>query len=210
MGTTRAAYAEGEIIFREGDSGNVMYILQSGKVHIKKKVENGEKLLKVVEQEHDFFGEMSLLDGSPRSATAICTEKTNLLKIDRVSFENLILNNGRFALKIIKILSDRIRSSNIEISELVSEDMYQRVCRGMADYAKRQGEKIYTGDIKVNLADIKTYLNSSMGMSQQDIENNIYRLLRTKQIDYAPSSVKTKEDVIMSQNFIMKNSTALA
>jgi CRP/FNR family transcriptional regulator, cyclic AMP receptor protein len=210
MGTKKEAYAEGEVIFKEGDPGNVMYILQAGKVNIKKKVENGEKLLKVVEMEHDFFGEMSLLDGSPRSATAVCADKTNLLVIDRISFENLIINNGRFALKIIKILSDRIRSSNIEISELVSEDLFQRVCRGIADFAKRHGEKIYTGNIKINLSDVKTYLNSSMGVSQQDIENNIHRLLRMKQIDYAASSARTKEEVVLTPNFIMKNITASA
>ncbi len=207
MGTSREIYAKGDIIFREGEPGNVMYILQSGKVHIKKKVENGEKLLKIVEQQHDFFGEMSLLDNSPRSATAISAEKTNLLLIDSISFENLIVNNGKFALKIIKILSNRIRSSNIEISELVSEDLNERVSRGLADFGKQYGDKIYTGDYKINLVEMKDWLNSNMGISTQDIESNVFRLLKTKQINYAPTSSKTKEDLVLSKNFIQKNCT---
>lgn len=208
MGTSKEVYAKGDIIFKEGDPGNVMYILQTGKVHIKKKVENGEKLLKIVEQPHDFFGEMSLLDNSTRSATAISAEKTSLLMIDRVSFENLIVNNGKFALKIIKILSNRIRVSNLEISELVSEDLFERVSRGLSDFGKQFGDKIYTGDYKINLQEVKDWLNSNMGISIQDVDSNIFRLLKTKQINYAPTSAKTKEEIVLSKNFIQKNCTS--
>ena len=207
MGTSKEVYAKGDIIFREGEPGNVMYILQSGKVHIKKKVENGEKLLKVVEQPHDFFGEMSLLDDSHRSATAISAEKTNMLLIDRISFENLIVNNGKFALKIIKILSNRIRSSNMEISELVSEDLSERVSRGLADFSKQYGDRIYTGEFKINLYEVKKWLNSNMGISPQDVDSNIFRLLKNKQINYAPTSTKTKEDIVLSKKFIQTNCT---
>lgn len=205
MGTSQEVFEPGEVIFKEGEQGQYMYILRSGIVHIKKKVENGEKLLKKVEQPHDFFGEMSLLDERPRSATAIAETNTNVLKIDRESFENLIINNGKFALKIIKILSERIRNSNVEISELVSEDLFERVCRGIADYGKDNGDKIYTGEYKVNLEDLKFWMNSNMGISNQDVDTHIFKALKNKMIDYAPTSVKTKEDIVMSKTFINQN-----
>ena len=204
MGTTKEVFGEGEVVFKEGDPGNVMYIIQSGEIHIKKTVEGGEKLLKVVDAPHDFFGEMSLLDGSPRSATAVAAAHTNLITVDKVSFENLILNNGKFALKIIKILSERIRSSNLEISELVSEDLYERICRGLADYAKETGEKIYTGKIKLNVLEARNWLNSNMGISTRDFEANIYKMLKNQQAEYAATSAKSKEDILLTQEFITK------
>lgn len=204
-GLTVAFFNEGEVIFRQGDPGDVMYILVSGVVELRIKVEKGEKLLKCVDTPHDFFGEMALVDGSPRSASAIAVKPTKLIVVDEAQFEKIVLNNGKFAWKIIQVLSQRIRNSNMQISELVELGMRERVQRGMTDYALKFGEKIYTGGLKVSLQGVKEWLNTRLGIAFTDIDSVIFRLLKDETISYAPTSTKTKDYIVLSEEFMRAN-----
>jgi CRP/FNR family transcriptional regulator/CRP/FNR family cyclic AMP-dependent transcriptional regulator len=112
-------YGKGDVIFKEGEKGDLMYVLLEGAVELKMKVEGGETVIKTVDTPNDFFGEMTLLDERPRSATAIASLPTKVLAVDGPTFESMILSNGKFALKIIKVLAARIRRSNVQISELI-------------------------------------------------------------------------------------------
>ena len=198
-------YNEGDVIFRQGDPGEVMYILVSGAVELRMKVEKGEKLLKCVETPHDFFGEMALVDGSPRSATAIAVKPTKLIVVDEAQFEKIATTNGSFAWKIIQVLSQRIRNSNLQISELIEFGIRERVQRGMTDYALKFGEKIYTGGLKVSLPGVKDWLNTRLGISRADIESVLFKLLKDEVISYAPTSIKTKDFVVLPEEFIRAN-----
>lgn len=204
-GLTVAFFNEGEVIFRQGDPGNVMYILVSGAVELRIKVEKGEKLLKCVDTPHDFFGEMALVDGSPRSATAIAIKPTKLIVVDEAQFEKIVMTNGKFAWKIIQVLSQRIRNSNMQISELVELGLRERVQRGMTDYALKFGEKIYTGGLKIPIQGVKEWLNTRLGIALTDIDSVIFRLLKDETISYAPTSTKTKDYIVLNEEFIRAN-----
>ncbi len=195
-------YKPGDYIFKEKEKGEAMYILLEGAVELKKKVDTGEQLLKLVDTPNDFFGEMTLIDGEPRSATAVAVQPTRLAAVDQATFENLILSNGKFALKIIKILSERIRRSNIHISELISEIPRERCLRGMVDFALKHGEEIFNGGLKINTAAMANWVNSHMGVSKKDIANCVYKLLKVKEISYAPTSATTKEEIVLPPDFV--------
>lgn len=197
-------YKEGDYVFRENEKGEEMYILQEGMVELRKKVGRGEKCLKVVDTPNDFFGEMALVDDSPRSASAIAVTDTTLMAVNQPAFENMILTNGKFALKIIKILSARIRNSNVQISELVSEVPKERCVRGMVDYAVKHGEKIFNGGYKINIEEMRDWVNNHVGLSKRDIDNCLSRLLKTKQCNYAATSEKTKEEIVLPEQFIQR------
>lgn len=198
-------FKQDDIIFRERQQGKEMFILIEGAVELRKKVDTGEQLLKVVDTPNDFFGEMALIDGQPRSATAVAVKPTKLIQIDQPSFENMIIKNGKFALKVIKILSDRIRMSNVHISELSSEIPKDRCFRGMVDYAMQHGEKIFNGGLKVNIAEMSEWVNTHMGISKKEIATIIYKLLKVKEITYAPTSAQTKEEVVIPQGFVERH-----
>jgi len=195
-------YEPGEVIFREDDPGSEMYILREGAVELRKKVDQGEKLLKVIDTQNSFFGEMALIDGKPRSATAVAIKKTKLIIVNEDTFERLILSNGDFALKIIKVLSERIRNTNIELSEVVAEDTKERLCRGMTDFALQHGERIFNGGLKIDIAAMKEWINSHIGLSKRDIETVLFKLLKNQEIEYAPTSAKTKDHVVLPEKFV--------
>jgi len=206
MGTDNVRLLEpGDIVFKEGDQGDLMYVLLEGAVELKMKVERGETVIKTVDTPNDFFGEMALLDDRPRSASAIAVRKTKVLAVDGPTFESMILANGKFALKIIKVLAARIRRSNDQVSELIETMPKDRIAHGMTDYALRHGEKIHEGAFKVNADAMKSWINTHLGAPQDEIESAIYRMLKDEVVSWAPTSAKTKENLVLPAPFVKAN-----
>lgn len=109
-------YPEGHVLFREGDHGEDMYIVQSGKVAIKKKVRDGETVLAVLEK-GDFFGEMAMLERLPRSASAEMQEAGDLIVISGDMFGDMIKSNPEIAVRMLRKQSIRLRDTNKQLEE---------------------------------------------------------------------------------------------
>src|SRR5512143_2225730 len=99
--------ARGTVLFREGDPGREMFVVQAGKVQITKRVGDVEKLLATLGQ-GEFFGEMSILNNRPRTATATVAEDARLLVIDPKTFDSMLRANAEVAIRMIKKLADRL------------------------------------------------------------------------------------------------------
>jgi len=198
-------FEAGDIIFREGESGEVMFILLEGAVELSVKVDKGEAVIKTVDTPNDFFGEMALLDEAPRSASAKALVRTRLLVVDGPSFESMILQNGRFALKIIKVLSERIRTSNERVSDLIETLPRERIARGMADFAIREGERIHDGSYKVAIEPMKAWINGHLGVPLDELETALFKFLKAESVSYAATSAKTKEHLLLPEAFVREN-----
>jgi CRP/FNR family cyclic AMP-dependent transcriptional regulator len=198
-------FEPGAKIFREGEVGDLMYVLLEGSVDLVKKLERGETVLKTVDTTNDFFGEMALLDDRPRSATAVATKPTKVLAVDGPTFESMIIANGKFALKIIKVLSARLRRSNEQVSDLIETMPKDRVARGMADFAIHHGERIHDGSVKVGFEAMKGWINSHLGVAAEEIEAAVFRLLKGEAVTWAATSAKTKEHLLLPEAFVKAN-----
>jgi CRP-like cAMP-binding protein len=100
-------YAAGERIFVEDDEGSVMYVVRFGRVNI---LTYGTVLESV--GPNGMFGEMALIDGSPRSATAVASEPCELAPIDKAAFAHLVRQDPDFALRVMRLLAQRLRQMN--------------------------------------------------------------------------------------------------
>jgi CRP-like cAMP-binding protein len=101
-------FAAGETIFNEGDPGNAkMYAVKSGEVEI---IHNG-RVLETVKPGY-FFGEMSLVDASPRSAQAVAKSACQIVEVDKYHFLFLTHESPMFALQVMHVMADRIRRLN--------------------------------------------------------------------------------------------------
>jgi CRP/FNR family transcriptional regulator, cyclic AMP receptor protein len=103
---TEEAREQGEEIFAEGEAGDALYLVLDGKV----RVHRGDRQIAEL-GERECFGEMAILDASPRSATVTAVQDTNLLKISREDFQEIMSEKPEIALGIIKVLSHRLRSA---------------------------------------------------------------------------------------------------
>ena len=110
-------YPDGEAIFREGDKGEMMYVIQAGKVKITKGTPSGDVTIATLNA-GEVFGEMALFDKMPRSATATAQENARILTVDRRKFFSSISRDPTIAFKILESMSKRTRRMNDEFTRL--------------------------------------------------------------------------------------------
>ena len=105
-------YQVDEVIFEEGTTGRELYVVLDGEVEIAKLV-GGRKTVIITLGKGEFFGEMAVIDGSSRSATAIAAvPRTRVMRINHARFVYLVSQQPAFALMIMDALSKRLRLSN--------------------------------------------------------------------------------------------------
>ena len=110
-------YAEGEIIFKEGDEGDRMYVIQSGRVQITKKTSSGDLTIATLGK-GEIFGEMALFDRLPRSATAAALDEARILSIDKKKLFQTIDRDPTLVFKTLESMSSRIRRLDEEFTKL--------------------------------------------------------------------------------------------
>ena len=111
----------GEVLFREGEAGDTMYVLQSGAVRITKTVKGEEKTLAILGA-GEFFGEMAILNAKPRNATAIVEEPSRVLVLGARTFEQMVVSNAEIAVRMVKKLARRLDSANELIEVRVAHE----------------------------------------------------------------------------------------
>ncbi|HWR57530.1 MAG TPA: cyclic nucleotide-binding domain-containing protein [Thermodesulfovibrionales bacterium] len=110
-------YSDGEVIFKEGETGNVMYVIQSGKIKIIKKVESEEIAIATLHT-GEIFGEMALFDRLPRSASAIADGNARVLSVDKKKLFSTISRDPTLVFKLLESMSQRIRKLDEDITKL--------------------------------------------------------------------------------------------
>ncbi|MDR1429509.1 MAG: Crp/Fnr family transcriptional regulator [Spirochaetaceae bacterium] len=114
-------YQPGEMIFSEFEPGDTFYLIQSGRVELVKIIGDVEKTLDIL-QPSEMFGEMAILENSPRSATAIALDLVKVLEFNSQNFEILMLGNPQIALKLLKMFTKRIYDSKRRFMILTLDD----------------------------------------------------------------------------------------
>ena len=124
------------VIFEDGSVGDYMYLILEGQVKITKMSDDGrEKILEILEP-GDFFGEMSLLDREPRSASVKTTRACLLLALSRQDFLDLLRQNPDVSMEMIRVLSRRVRETDEQIRGLLFERVESRTRRILLRMAK--------------------------------------------------------------------------
>lgn len=132
-------FPAGAVVFEEGDPGSRMYVIQSGAVRILKRVAPREiELARLGAGEA--FGEMALLEGQPRSATAVVVAAARILEIDQAAFDDLVRRNGEIALRLLRRLSARLREANRQIRNFLSADEMGRAVEVLRALSGPAGE----------------------------------------------------------------------
>ena len=121
FGRFARTFQSGEIIFSEFEPGDTFYLIQSGRVELVKIIGDIEKTLDIL-QPSEMFGEMALLENSPRSATAIALDTVKVLEFNQQNFEILMLGNPKIAFTLLKMFTKRIYDSKRRFMILTLDD----------------------------------------------------------------------------------------
>ena len=126
FGRFAKTYPAGEMIFSEFEPGDTFYLIQSGRVQLVKIIGDIEKTLDIL-QPSEMFGEMAILENSPRSATAIALDKVTVLEFNSQNFEVLMLGNPQIALKLLRMFAKRIYDSKRRFMILTLEEPQAKI-----------------------------------------------------------------------------------
>ncbi len=143
--SSKVKYPKNKIIFIENEEGSELYIILKGSIKVSKISEGGEEMILAILKEGDFFGDMSLLDGKPRSATVTSNEDSILMLISGKSFEKVIEKHPRIALKLLRELTLRLRKADDLIGNLAFLDVTGRIAGILLQFAEEYGQKTEEG-----------------------------------------------------------------
>jgi CRP/FNR family transcriptional regulator, cyclic AMP receptor protein len=162
--SVRRPYSVGAIIFSQGDPGDALYGVVTGKVRISASAPDGKEMFLNIMEPGDTFGEIALLDGNPRTATASATAPSELLVIMRDPFLSLLQREQSLSTHLLRLLCQRIRwtSGLAEDSALLA--VPARLARRLVGLAKAHGHQVLNG---VHLAISQEEIARFLGISRQ-------------------------------------------
>jgi CRP/FNR family transcriptional regulator, cyclic AMP receptor protein len=187
-----------QVIFHLGDPGGLLYIITEGKVKISRGLIEGQEATLAVLGNGDFFGELALLDDSPRSATAKALRPTTTLTLHREQFTAFISQNPDFAHHVLQTLARRIRHLNEQISDIFFLDVPARLARMLLLLADKHGRSV-DGGVRIEFSLTQTDLAEMTGATRVSINRAVGRFRREKWI-----RVQNRAFVIMDRQALQK------
>lgn len=139
------------IVVQEGEMGNALYVILNGSVKISYYAPDGREVVLSLLQEGSIFGEMSLLDKQPRSATVSTLEDSRLAQIRQKDFERLLLNQPQITLKLLTEVVSRLRRTSMVLERISTMDVPHRLYDYIQDYCERFGKEDEDGFSSVKL-----------------------------------------------------------
>ena len=181
--TYERTFAAGSIVFDEGDPGDVLFVLQAGEVEISRVGLMGRHPVARLGP-GDFFGEMSVVVGEPRTARAVAVTECRLLELDAETLETMCVESPEIAIRIIQRLTDRLIESERRLSVLGVDDLLRPVVRALVKRAEpgEQGFRI-PGTLRT--------LAQEAGLSMLEAHRALHQLLDQK-------LVSLQDDVVVA------------
>ncbi len=135
----------GDILFREGQSGNSLYVIGEGKIKLGRSSSDGRENLVAILGPGEMFGELSLFDPGPRTMTATAVAETQLMALGNDSLTGLLTGRPEVAKALLAALAQRLRRTNEHLADLVFTDVPGRVAKALLDLAERFGRPVDSG-----------------------------------------------------------------
>jgi len=138
----RRTYAKNSFVINAGDNSDCFYLIQSGKIKIIILDEEGKEVILSILGSGEHFGEFSLIDGQPRSASAVTMEESALLIVNKDRFRECLTENPDIAERVMVSLTQRLRDADRKIEGLALYDVYSRLVRTLSELSTEQDGKL--------------------------------------------------------------------
>ncbi len=133
-------FPRGHVIFHEGEPGDRLYIIMSGKVKVGRRSPDGRENLLTIMGPSDMFGELSIFDpGPPRTSSATTVTEVRAVSMDRDALRAWIKDRPEIAEQLLRVLARRLRRTNNNLADLIFTDVPGRVAKQLLQLAQRFG-----------------------------------------------------------------------
>jgi CRP/FNR family cyclic AMP-dependent transcriptional regulator len=134
-------YPKNSVVFQEGEPGESLLLIAEGKVKVILLGEQGQETILTTMSAGSFFGELSLIDGAPRSATVITLDKSTFMQMTREAFLSALRTDPNIAMKVLAHLSARVRDLTEEVRSMRMFDIYGRLIRCLVRLGQTEGRR---------------------------------------------------------------------
>lgn len=135
----------GEVLFKEGQAGDRVYVIADGKIKLGHTSKDGRETLIAVLGPGEMLGELALFDPGPRAATATAIAPTRLLELRHADLAGILDGRPQLSAQLLQSLAKRLRRTNAALADLVFSDVPGRVAKALLDLGKRFGEPVDEG-----------------------------------------------------------------
>jgi CRP-like cAMP-binding protein len=167
---TQRSYRQGEAICSQGDPGDALYGIVSGRVRISTGDADGREIFLNIMEPGDTFGEIALLDGGTRTASAVAMEKCELVSLRREQLLALLLREPQVALELLRLCGERLRWTSGQVEDAALLDTGARLAKRLLGLAQLHGER--AGDarcLRISQEDLAGFL----GVSRQAVNQQL-------------------------------------
>jgi CRP-like cAMP-binding protein len=193
------SYREGAVIVSQEEPGDTLYVLVRGRVKVVLYGQSGrEVILSIFRSPGDFFGEMSLLDDQPRSASVIAAEPSRLLTLSRRDFQAHITAHPRTALRVLTELSRRLRRADEVIGNLALLDVYGRLAGKLREMAAADGEEC-EGGILIRERPTQAEIAAMIGTSRETVSRALSELARRGYLEMSGKKLLVRRTFLVEQ-----------
>lgn len=195
-------FQRGSVIFAEFDVGESFYLVQSGRVRLIKIINGKERYLDVL-QPGEIFGEMSILDNSPRSASAVAYDDVVALEFNRENFEVLMMGNPAIAMRLLKTFVRRIYTQKRRFMILTIQDSTARVGDVFLMLDETQPHVDRSSDARsfdISIEEIARWA----GLSDREVQDALRRLSDQRKVEWQERRIVVKNMTDLNRYVTMR------
>jgi CRP-like cAMP-binding protein len=164
-------YASGAVLFHEGEPGDSLHVVVEGRIRVVVVSPTGEEATVAYVGPGDCFGEFSVFDGRPRSATGLAAEKTKTFVVTRDSFVEWLTERPQAALALLETLSLRLRRADENLADLAFLDLPHRLAKQLLTLSAEQGERSTSGEPRLRVT--QGELASMLAVSRESVNKQL-------------------------------------
>ena len=191
---TRRSAARSSTVLAAGDLTDSLYIVLSGRLKVMMSDAEGKEVILSILGPGEFFGEMGLIDDSPRSASVVAIEACELLSIAKRDFKKCLAENFEMAMAVMRGLVRRLREADRKIGSLALLDVYGRVARLLLDMSENvEGEKVVTKRLP------KQDIAKMIGASREMVSRVMKDLQMGGYIEVRGSNIVLRDTIVLPE-----------
>lgn len=175
-------YRKGMVIFVEGEPGEAVFFVKSGKVKLSKPAADGREQILALLQPGEIFAEVVLFDEGPYPATAEAIEDTVVGMIRNKDMEKLVRNNPEISLKMLKVMNQKLRHAQTLIRDLALKDTSGRLAGMLLKLAAEYGQRTEDG-IRISLPLTRQEIANLIGTSRETVTRLLSEFQRARVLE---------------------------
>ncbi len=187
--TRHRTYPPHTALFHAGEPGHMLYVIVAGQVRIEKVSASGEMIHLAYRGRGDHFGELALLDGKPRMASAVTVSECVCLTIERAAFQHCLRDAPSVASQIMATLAERLREAADALESAQELDVLGRLCKALLELAPDRGPNADRGPAEITLRITHQELADRIGATRESVTRALSGLRKTGLIHTSGSSL---------------------